>query len=83
MKSIFVFIVGVLAFVYMLNPTAGIFEFLPDNLPFFGNLDEATAMALLLSSLAYFGIDLSQLFARTKAPTKTQGVKDAEYEDIS
>lgn len=82
MKSVFVFIVGTLAFVYMLNPTAGLFEFLPDNLPFLGNLDEATAMALLLSSLAYFGIDLSHLFVRTKSFSKAKDIKDAEYEDV-
>ncbi|MEZ4272285.1 MAG: DUF1232 domain-containing protein [Myxococcota bacterium] len=33
---------------YILNPTAGVFELLPDNLPGVGNLDEAAAMAGLL-----------------------------------
>jgi len=33
---------------YLLNPFAGIFEFLPDNLPLVGNLDEGGAMALIL-----------------------------------
>ena len=31
---------------YVLNPGAGIFELIPDNLPFVGNLDEATAALL-------------------------------------
>lgn len=36
------------AVVYILNPTVGVFEFIPDNLPIFGNLDEATATAILI-----------------------------------
>jgi|GEM_PF-4601795 len=32
--------------VYLLNPTAGIFELLPDVLPGVGNLDEAAAVGL-------------------------------------
>lgn len=64
MKSVFIAILGILSFLYLLNPTAGIFEFLPDNIPFVGNIDEVTATTLLLSSLAYFGIDLSRLFKR-------------------
>ena len=38
-------------------PGFGVFEFIPDTFPFIGNLDEATATLLLLSTLAYFGID--------------------------
>jgi uncharacterized membrane protein YkvA (DUF1232 family) len=34
--------------VYLLNPTAGVFELLPDVIPVVGNLDEAAATALLL-----------------------------------
>jgi hypothetical protein len=33
---------------YLLNPTAGLIEILPDVLPIVGNLDEAAATALLL-----------------------------------
>ncbi len=33
---------------YVLNPGAGLFELIPDNLPLFGNLDEAAATALFL-----------------------------------
>jgi len=38
----------VLGCVYLLNPTAGLFELLPDNLPLIGNLDEAGATALVI-----------------------------------
>ena len=34
--------------VYILNPTAGLIELIPDNIPVIGNLDEAALMALLI-----------------------------------
>ncbi len=64
MKSIVVALVGCVSLVYLINPSAGIIEILPDNLPVVGNLDEATAAALLLSSLRYFGLDLANLFKK-------------------
>ncbi len=71
MKKILVLAVGLLATLYILNPTAGVFEILPDNLPLVGNLDEAAAVALLLMCLQYFGIDLPNLFRRGSADNKT------------
>ncbi|MFV0416904.1 MAG: DUF1232 domain-containing protein [Chthoniobacterales bacterium] len=50
--------VGLLSAAYLANIGAGFFEFLPDNLPVVGNIDEALATFLLLNSLAYFGINL-------------------------
>lgn len=43
----------VVAGLYLLNPTAGILELLPDNLPVVGNLDEGAAAALLIYCLQY------------------------------
>lgn len=63
-KSIIAAIVGIVCAIYLINPTFGVFELIPDNMPVVGNLDEATATALLLSSLAYFGWDLRTLFGR-------------------
>jgi len=40
-----------LAGLYLLNPSAGLFELLPDALPVVGNLDEAAMTALLLHCL--------------------------------
>lgn len=37
-----------LSLLYLLNPTFGLLEILPDNLPLVGNLDEGAAGALLL-----------------------------------
>jgi len=66
MKSIVVAILGLLSIIYIINPGAGILEFIPDNIPFVGNLDEAAATALLLSCLSYFGIDLFNIFKKDK-----------------
>jgi len=57
-KSVLVIVIGIISTIYIFNPTAGLLELLPDNLPLIGNLDEAAAVALLLSCFAYFGIDL-------------------------
>jgi RsiW-degrading membrane proteinase PrsW (M82 family) len=40
-----------LGLVYVLNPTFGIFELIPDNLPIVGNLDEGLAYILMLLGL--------------------------------
>lgn len=42
---------SLLGALYILNPGAGVFELIPDNLPFIGNLDEAAAVTLLISCL--------------------------------
>lgn len=79
MKSIFIGIVGLLSLLYLFNPGAGVFEFLPDNIPLVGNVDEMTATMLLLSALGYFGIDLSHLFKREKkVDTSDKGIEEAE-----
>lgn len=71
MKKPVVFCLGLLATLYILNPTAGFFEIIPDNLPLIGNLDEAAAVALLLMCLKYFGIDLPNIFRRGEADDRT------------
>lgn len=47
-----------LGVVYLVNPTAGVVELIPDVLPFVGNLDEATATGLVIWGLSYYGIDI-------------------------
>ncbi len=49
-----VYALGLLGIVYILNPTAGLFELIPDNLPLIGNLDEGLAFMLLLTGLVEF-----------------------------
>ncbi len=69
-KSIGIFISGLLALIYLLNPTAGLIELIPDNTPFIGNLDEASAMLLLIACLRHFGIDITKFFNKGKIDSK-------------
>lgn len=62
LKKLGVAAVGLIGLLYLLNPSAGIFEIIPDNLPLIGNLDEAMASALVLGALRYFGLDLTAFF---------------------
>jgi len=66
LKSVVVIFVGLLSAFYILNPGAGIFELIPDNIPFIGNLDEATAVVILLACLRYFNIDVGNFFNKPK-----------------
>lgn len=48
------YIMALVGIVYILNPTAGLLELLPDNLPIAGNLDEGAAMLLIWYGLIEF-----------------------------
>ncbi len=58
-KDILVIFTGIVSLLYLLNPSAGLFEVIPDNFPIIGNLDEAAACVLLIAVFRYFGIDLT------------------------
>jgi uncharacterized membrane protein YkvA (DUF1232 family) len=58
MRKFICFIVAAFCVVYLINPTAGLIELIPDNMPFVGNLDEAGATLLLIKMLRELGIDL-------------------------
>ena len=64
LKKFGVFALGAICVLYLLNPTAGFFELIPDTLPLIGNLDEAAAVATLIMCLRYFGIELPDWFRR-------------------
>jgi len=51
-KRILSIIALIFSGLYLINPTAGVFEIIPDNIPGLGNLDEATAVAVFLWALA-------------------------------
>jgi uncharacterized membrane protein YkvA (DUF1232 family) len=53
MKKLGVLLLALLSIVYLLNPTAGVFELLPDNIPFIGNVDEGLAAYVLYSAVEY------------------------------
>ena len=63
-KNILVALAGLIGLVYILNPTAGIIELIPDNIPIVGNLDEAAAVALVLAALRYYGVDLTRFLRK-------------------
>ena len=63
-KDILVAIAGGLSLLYLANPTAGIFELIPDNFPIVGNLDEAAACAIILAAFRYYGIDLTAFLGK-------------------
>ena len=45
----------ILGILYLINPTAGFIEFLPDAIPGIGNLDEAAVVFLILAAMRYLG----------------------------
>ena len=72
MKNFIVALIGIISAMYLFNFGIGIIELIPDNFPIIGNLDEAAATALLLSSLSYFGIDLFNIFKKEKEENSTE-----------
>ena len=42
-----VYLASALGFLYLLNPTAGFVELIPDNIPLLGNMDEGVAAFLI------------------------------------
>lgn len=46
-----VFLMAVIGFIYILNPTFGLLELIPDNLPIIGNIDESVAVMLVLAGI--------------------------------
>lgn len=80
LRSLLVFVVGLLSLLYLTNPTAGVIELIPDNFPLLGNLDEAAATTMLIAALAYFGIDVTKLFSGRKEEKPEGKVVDIETE---
>ena len=63
-KEMFIIFLGVLAFLYLINPTAGFLEFIPDALPLIGNIDEGVMTAVLLGVLRYYGLDFTRFLGK-------------------
>lgn len=49
-----IYLLSLVGIVYLLNPTAGVIELIPDNLPLVGNLDEAAAAFLVWQGINHF-----------------------------
>jgi hypothetical protein len=58
----------VLGGLYIVNPTAGIFELIPDVIPVVGNLDEAAVMFLIFGAMRYLGWTLPEFIERWPQP---------------
>lgn len=73
-----VFALSAVGVLYILNPTLGVFEFLPDNLPIIGNLDEGLAYLLV-----YYGImEFVGPYLNFSKPTPPEDdVVNAEWEE--
>lgn len=65
-KDIVVFGLTGFAVLYLIYPSLGVFELIPDAIPVIGSMDEAVATTIVLSALAYYGIDLNHLFGERK-----------------
>ena len=74
LKEFVIIILAIIAAIYLLNPTAGFLELLPDNLPLVGNLDEVGAVAILVNTLGYYGIDMTKLYGRKKSVKKVRRI---------
>lgn len=73
MKSIFVFLVGVVAFLVLMAPSV-----INDIIPVVGGLDEAAATAVLLACARYFGFDWSRFFGKKHEAAGKRRIVEAE-----
>ncbi len=46
-----VYLLGLIGLIYILNPTAGVLELIPDPIPIVGNLDESVAVMMILAGI--------------------------------
>lgn len=68
LKEMIVIALGALAALYLLNPTFGVFELIPDAIPVIGNLDEAGATLILLNVFRYYGFDFQKMLGKRETP---------------
>jgi uncharacterized membrane protein YkvA (DUF1232 family) len=71
-----VYLLGAIGVVYILNPTAGLLELIPDLTPIVGNLDESVAVMLILAGI------VEALEGRKYRKTTITDSKPAESKDI-
>lgn len=64
LKKVAAVLVAGVSVLYLINPTLGLFELLPDALPVVGNLDEAFFTLALVSALGALGLEIPFLRRR-------------------
>jgi hypothetical protein len=52
------------ALIYLIYPSLGIFELIPDAIPVLGSLDEASATIILINTFRYYGFDFTRFYGR-------------------
>ena len=78
-KEMFIVGMAFVALVYMMFPTLGIFELIPDAIPIIGSLDEGAATLIILNTLNYYGLDVTHLYGK---PRKRRRRKKAPPPDV-
>lgn len=68
LKEMVILAVAVIAAIYLVYPSLGFFELIPDAVPLIGSLDEASATLILVGTLRYYGLDISKLYGKREQP---------------
>ena len=53
MKKVLAYVVIILGVIYLINPTAGWVELIPDTIPGIGNLDEVGITVLVIKAIEF------------------------------
>lgn len=65
-KEMMIIALAVVAVIYLMYPSLGVFELIPDAIPIFGSIDEASATLILINTFRYYGFDISRLYGKRK-----------------
>lgn len=75
-----VYTMAIIGVVYILNPTFGLLELIPDNLPIIGNLDESVAVMLILAGIVEALEGKKVRKSQNKAATESPKIESAEVD---
>jgi uncharacterized membrane protein YkvA (DUF1232 family) len=68
LKEMLILAVAAIAAIYLVYPSLGFFELIPDAVPLIGSLDEASATLILVGTLRYYGFDIGKLYGKREQP---------------